>query len=686
MPSKPSTNRLAKETSPYLRQHEENPVDWYPWGAEAFEKAKSEGKPVLLSIGYSACHWCHVMAHESFENEGIAALMNEHYVNIKVDREERPDLDQIYQTVVQFFIKRAGGWPLTVFMTPEKVPFYGGTYFPPEDRHGLPGFPKILKAIAETYVQKPEEIEKTVLDVQKAIRQLREHQANQTKKTVDTELLKKSVDALCGNFDATHGGFGKAPKFPGVPALHLLLRHYHQSGEKKILEMVSYSLGRMAWGGIYDQLGGGFHRYSVDEKWLVPHFEKMLYDNAQLASLYFTVCQATGDDFYKTIGVEILDYVLREMSDEAGGFYSAQDADSEGGEGRFYLWTPSEVKEILDVAEGALFCRYYNISEEGNFEGKNILNITQPLDRLAEEMRLSPEVALKHLRSAKQKLLEARASRPKPFRDEKVITSWNSLMISAFIAGYRVTRNPIYLAAAEKGAAFILNQLYPSGQLLHTFKEGVAKLEAYLDDYSFFAIALLDLYETTGSAEYLNEAHTLAKTLEDQFLDAAQGGFYYTSSEHEALIDRVKAAYDQSIPSGNALAVELFLKLFYLTGTQSYFDIAEKTLQAFSPDMEASPFGAGNLIAAADLYLRSPKEIHLVGDPKAPETEDLLAKLDSLYLPNKILTLNTGRSAGDFKQETWKQVDGKPTVYLCEGFTCSQPLTAWTEIQKALRP
>jgi len=684
MPLHPRTNRLITETSPYLLQHAENPVDWYPWGDAAFEKAKAENKPVLLSIGYSACHWCHVMAHESFEDEAIAALMNEHFVNIKVDREERPDLDQIYQTVVQFFIKRAGGWPLTVFMTPEKIPFYGGTYFPPEDRHRLPGFPKILQSIAGTYRQKPEEIAKTVQDVERAIRQLREVQASQTSSAVDPDLLMKSADALCENFDHTHGGFGSAPKFPGVPALHLLLRYYQQSGDKDYLDRVCFTLGKMAWGGIYDQLGGGFHRYSVDEKWRVPHFEKMLYDNAQLASLYFAACQATGEAFYKTVGIEILDYVLREMTDPEGGFYSAEDADSEGGEGLYYLWTPLEVQALLEKTDAALFCSYYNMTETGNFEGKNILHLTRPLDDLAKALEMPLEEALQGIRSAKEKLLQARGRRPKPLRDDKIIVSWSSLMISAFVSGYQVTRNPAYLATAEKGAAFIRSQLYYSGRLLHTFKDGVGKLEAYLDDYSFFIMALLSLYEATGTPQYLSDARSLAAVLSAQFLDKERGGFYYTSDAHEVLIDRVKPAYDQSIPSGNALAAELFLRLFYLTGERSYFEIGEQTLQRFGGEMAASPFGTGNLIAAADFYLRPPKEIHLIGDPDAPETEVLLSKLYSLYLPNSIIVLNHVQRADAFNQGEWLRVDGKPTVYLCEQFTCSPALTAWNEIRAAL--
>ncbi|MBN4054579.1 thioredoxin domain-containing protein [Nitrospira defluvii] len=681
-PNKP-TNRLIHETSPYLLQHANNPVDWFPWGKEAFKKAKKENKPVLLSVGYSACHWCHVMAHESFEDEAIARIMNDHFINIKVDREERPDLDQIYQLAVQFFIKRAGGWPLTIFMTPEKVPFYGGTYFPPEDRHNLPGFPKVLKSLAEAYRDKPDGITAAVEDVRKAFEKLRKNQERRPTKAVDPELLKKSVEIFVQSFDTKYGGFGGAPKFPSVPALDLFLRYYHQSQEKQYLERVRYSLGQMARGGVYDQLGGGFHRYSVDAAWQVPHFEKMLYDNAQLATLYFSTFQATGEDFYKVIGIEILNYVLREMCDSEGGFYSAQDADIEGGEGLSYLWTPEEIKELLGEADASFFCRHYKVTEAGNFEGRNILHLTKPLDCLAREMGMSEESALETIRVSKEKLLQARDKRPKPFRDEKIITSWSSLMISAFVAGYQVTRNSVYLDAAKKGVDFIFSHLTVSGRLLHTCKDGIGKLTAYLDDYSFFIRALLDLYEASANTHYLGEALTFSDVLLEQFRDEAKGGFYFTPVDHEVLIDRSKPCYDQSIPSGNAVAAQNFQTLFYLTGEQRYFEEAKKALESFTTEMEAQPFGTGNLIAAASFYLLRPKEIHVVGDRKQPETEALLSEIYKLYLPNKVLSFNEeGRPNG--MDGEWKMLDGKPTVYICEHFSCSRPLTVLDEIRASL--
>ncbi|HEY5599447.1 MAG TPA: thioredoxin domain-containing protein, partial [Candidatus Manganitrophaceae bacterium] len=421
MEKKPRANRLIHETSPYLLQHAYNPVDWRPWGQEAFEEAKKENKPVLLSIGYSACHWCHVMEKESFEDEEIARIMNENYVNIKVDREERPDLDQIYQNAVQLFIRRGGGWPLTMFLTPDKVPFYGGTYFPPEDRYGLPGFPKILEILAGTYREKPEEIQKTVQDVQNALGRMSGVGALPAKKEIHPQLLELAAESLSRIFDTTHGGFGGAPKFPAVSSLVLFLRYWRQSGEETYRTMATLALGKMAWGGIYDQLGGGFHRYSTDERWLVPHFEKMLYDNAQLARLYFWTSQATGQDFYREIGEETLEYVIREMTDPEGGFYSTQDADSEGREGKFFVWTPREIKAVLGEEDGALFCRYYGVTNAGNFEGENILHIAQPIDLLAKETGARKEDLSRLLKEAKQKLFLEREKRVKPFRDEKIL-------------------------------------------------------------------------------------------------------------------------------------------------------------------------------------------------------------------------------------------------------------------------
>jgi uncharacterized protein YyaL (SSP411 family) len=682
------TNRLIHETSPYLLQHAHNPVDWHPWGHEALEKAKKENKPILLSIGYSACHWCHVMEQESFEDEETARLMNENFVNIKVDREERPDLDQIYQNAVQLFIRRGGGWPLTMFLTPERVPFYGGTYFPPEERYGLPAFSKLLEIVANTFREKQDEIQKTAEQVRTALGEMSGGKAAPAKREVDPHLLQGAAESLGRIFDTKHGGFGGAPKFPSTPALDLFLRYYQQSGEETYLTMVTYTLGKMAWGGIYDQLGGGFHRYATDDHWLVPHFEKMLYDNSQLARLYFATYQATGQAFYKKIGEEILEYVIREMTDPLGGFYSTQDADSEGVEGKFFVWTPQEIKSILDEEVGGLVCRHYGVTEAGHFEGKNILHIRQPIDNLAKEMGKTTEELEQIVGEAKKKLFLAREKRVKPFRDEKVLTSWNGLMIGAFVNGYNVTRNERYLAVAQKAADFLWTHLYKEGRLLRTYKERVAKLNGYLDDYAFVIDALLDLYEATSEMTYLDRAKQLTNRLIDQFWDEDQGGFFFTSRDHESLIARYKSPVDQSIPSGNAVAAQSLLRLFYITTEPAYYDKAEKTLRFFSESMEENVFATGNMIAVADFYLRKPKEIVVIGNPKAPETERLVADIQRLYLPNKILfRIDPDQPEGTPLPDPVKgkkMLNGKPTVYICHNFTCSQPLTEWEAIREEL--
>jgi uncharacterized protein len=684
----PHTNRLIHETSPYLLQHAHNPVDWYAWGEEAFEKAKKENKPVLLSIGYSACHWCHVMEHESFEDEEIARLMNENYVSIKVDREERPDLDQIYQNAVQLFIRRGGGWPLTMFLTPDKVPYYGGTYFPPEDRYGLPGFAKILQILANVYQEKPEDVAKTVEEVQKALGEMSGSRTAPVKKEVDPHLPENAAESLGRIFDTAHGGFGGAPKFPSTPALALFLREYDRSKDENYLKMVTFTLGKMAWGGIYDQLGGGFHRYSTDDHWLVPHFEKMLYDNSQLARLYFWTYQATGQDFYRQIGEEILEYVLREMTDSEGGFYSTQDADSESHEGKFFVWTPEEIKAVVGEEAGELVCRFYKVTETGNFEGKNILWVAQPGDAVAKTAGKTAEEVNALLKEAKRKLFLEREKRVKPFRDEKILTSWNGLMIGALVEGWNVTRNPRYLSAAKNAVEFILTRLYKEGRLLRTFKDGIGKLNAYLDDYALFIDALLDLYEATSDPKYLDQAKTLTTRLIDQFWDDANGGFFFTSRDHESLIARYKPSADQSIPSGNAVAAQALLRLFYFTGDRSYFERGEETLRCFSEGMEDNVFATGNLIAAADFYLRRPKEIVVIGKPNVAETEMLLLQIHRLYLPNKVLFIaDPDRADTALLPEAARDkraIDGKPTVYVCQNFTCSKPLTEWKSIQTLL--
>jgi len=684
MSRKSSSNRLANESSPYLLQHAENPVDWYPWGDEAFAEALRLKKPILLSIGYSACHWCHVMAHESFENEDIAGIMNTHFINIKVDREERPDLDQIYQNAVQLFIRRGGGWPLTMFLTPEKMPFYGGTYFPPKDRYQLPGFPKVLQAMSEAYRERPDDISRTVQDVQKALHRSGKKKSLSVKKELNPDLLKDAIEKLQSVFDADFGGFGAAPKFPGTPSLDLFLRYFHHSGDDSILKKVTFTLRQMAQGGVYDQLGGGFHRYSVDAQWQVPHFEKMLYDNAQLARLYFRTFQASGERFFQDIGIEILEYVLREMTDSEGGFYSAQDADSEGTEGTYFIWRPREVHSILGTDSGTVFCSYYNITDTGNFEGQNIPHLTRSIEVLAEELGRPVDEIINIIQTSKAKLLQYRENRIKPERDDKILTNWNSLMIGAFVTGYQVSGEIRFLSAAEKAAGFILSHLYQNSRLLHTYKDGIAKLNAYLDDVAYFLDALIDLYEVSGKQHYLSQAKSFADILISKFWDHEAGAFYFTSNDHEKLIDRTQPVYDQSVPSGNAIAAQALQRLFCLSGEKTYQERAESILIAFGSEMKGNCFGTGNMIAAADLFLRTAKEIHIIGDLNTKKTKTLLAKINQLYLPNKVLSFGgEGLSA----KPSWRdqnRIAGKTSVSICQNFTCSSPLTEWKEIRDKL--
>ena len=643
------TNRLATETSPYLLQHAHNPVDWYPWGAEAFTKAQAEDKPILLSVGYSACHWCHVMAHESFENEHIAALMNKLFVNIKVDREERPDVDEIYMNAVQMLTGR-GGWPMTVFLTPDGKPFYGGTYFPPEDRHNIPAFPRVLAGIAQAYREKPADVTQSTTEILSRLEQLARREP--TTRPLDVSALEKAVEGLAQHYDETHGGIGQAPKFPNTSVFALFLRYADATGTQRYLDMTIHTLRKMAQGGMYDHLGGGFHRYSVDERWLVPHFEKMLYDNALLARLYLEGYQASGDFFFRQVVEDILAYVEREMVSPEGGFYSTQDADSEGVEGKFFVWGQDEVMQILGDEAGEIFCRYYDVTDVGNFERKNILHPTLELDQLARLFRREVDDVRQLIGQAKDTLFAVREQRAKPDRDEKILTSWNGLMISAFAEAYKVLGNPDYLEVARRGIRFIQTALSREGRLLRSYKDGQAKFNAYLDDYACFSAALLDVYEATFEPEYLDGAVALTDVLLDRFWDAQEGGFFFTSSDHEALISRSKSAFDGSVPSGNSVAASVLLRLYYATEQQDYLTKAETIFRLFYDALEQNPFGFSNMLCGLDLYLCRPKEIVLLGDPVAPETTALLRNIHRKFIPNKdalVFRSCTGRHSRVFR-------------------------------------
>ena len=678
------TNRLIHEISPYLLQHAHNPVDWYPWGDDAFEKAKRENKPILLSIGYSACHWCHVMERESFEDEKIAALMNELFVSIKVDREERPDLDEIYMNAVQMLTGR-GGWPMTVFLTPDGKPFYGGTYFPPDDRQGMPGFPRILSGVAQAYRERPQEIDKNVGQILTALERMA--QSQETQRQLSQETFAEGADQIARAYDAENGGLGQAPKFPNVGVYELFLRHYRHSGNQRFLEMVSHTLTKMAEGGIYDHLGGGFHRYSVDAKWLVPHFEKMLYDNAQLVRIYAQLYCLSGNPPFKRVVEETVDYLLREMLHPEGGFYSTQDADSEGEEGKFFVWTPDEISRILGDDASAIFCRVYDVTEYGNFEEENILHPILTVDQASKLFKQDSSAIEALLAEAKKKLFAVREKRVKPFRDEKIITAWNGLTLSGLAEAIKIATRPAYIEAANRTVDFIFAKMFRDGHLLHTYKDGTAKHLGYLDDYAFLAIGLLDLYETNFDPAHLARAVQLANIMLHEFWDDTSGGFFYTGKSHEQLISRAKPAFDGSIPSGNAMATQLLLRLYYLTGAEDCLKRAEKVLRSYYDAMASQPFGFAHMLCALDLYLNKPKDIVVVGKREDLATRDLIEKIHSFYLPNKTLQL-VGPDQPLEKisplLEGKKQVDGKATVYVCQNFTCSAPVTDWVALKPLL--
>jgi uncharacterized protein len=678
------SNRLIHETSPYLLQHAHNPVDWFPWGEEAFKKAQAEDKPILLSIGYSACHWCHVMEHESFENEQIAALMNQLFVNIKVDREERPDLDEIYMSAVQMLTGR-GGWPMTMFLTPDRKPFYGGTYFPPEDRGGVPGFPRILRAVHQAYRERPADVAKSVGEIHNALQRMSETQASQ--KEFSLAIISEAAASIARAYDADHGGLGQAPKFPNAGVYELFLRHYHGSKEQRYFDMVMHTLTKMADGGIYDHLGGGFHRYSVDPKWLMPHFEKMLYDNAQLLRIYAQAFTLTGDPLFKTVVTETADYLVREMLQVEGGFYSTQDADSEGEEGRFFVWTPDEIDRIIGAEAGEIFSRIYDVTEPGNFEGKNILHRTLTIEQASKYFRRDQLEIAVIVTQAKQKLFNEREKRVKPFRDEKVITAWNGLTLSGLAGALKIDPRADYLEAAQRTLEFFFSKLFRDGFLLHTYKDGVAKLLGYLDDYAFLAVGLLDMYEVTFDRSLLERAILLCDIMVNEFWDEQDSGFFYTGKSHEQLISRSKPIFDASIPSGNAMATQLLLRLHHLTGRDDYRERAEKTLRAYYEAMERQPFGFAHLLCAMDFYLRKPKEILIVGERKDVAVQELLQSIYHRYLPNLTIQLagvdDSLESVAPLLQGK-TQIDGKPTAYVCHNYTCSAPVTSRTELEPLL--
>ncbi|MGD2178543.1 MAG: thioredoxin domain-containing protein [Anaerolineae bacterium] len=662
-------NRLVDETSPYLLQHAHNPVEWYPWGEGALQKANAEDKPIFLSIGYSACHWCHVMERESFEDEATAEILNEHFVSVKVDREERPDLDRIYMSAVQA-LTGSGGWPMSVFLTPDGKPFYGGTYFPPAPRFGMPSFRQVLRTVADAWENRRGELLEGSERVVRSIE--RQTAADVSDQTLRRATLARAFQNLRRDFDEVHGGWGGAPKFPQPMVLEFLLRHHHATGEGEVLRIVTRTLEAMARGGMYDQLGGGFHRYSVDDHWLVPHFEKMLYDNSQLARVYLHAWQVTGDEFFRTMVEEILDYVVREMTDPAGGFYSTQDADSEGEEGKFFVWTREEIREILGDQANE-FMAAYGVTEGGNFEGKSILEFLGDLDQ-------RPALA-----DARRKLLEAREKRVDPGRDDKVLTAWNGLMLAAFAEAARVLDRDDYREVARRNADFLLRELrLENGRLLRTWRRrpeladgaGEAKLNGYLEDSAYLVEGLLELYQTTFESRWFVGAQELAEAMIADFR-ASAGGFFDTSDDHETLIIRPRDLQDNATPSGNAMAIAVLVKLAGFTGDARYLDVAHQALAQMQSMMARYPLGFGQWLQALSYTLSEPREIAIIGDREGADTQGLLGVVRSGYRPFQVLALGApgNRTPAVPLLRDRGLVDGQAAAYVCRNLTCQAPVT-----------
>ncbi len=671
------SNRLALETSPYLLQHKDNAVDWYPWGPEALTRARAEQKPIFLSIGYSACHWCHVMEHESFENPEIGAFLNARFISIKVDREERPDLDQIYMNAVQI-MTRHGGWPMSVFLTPDLQPFYGGTYWPPYPRMGMPGFLQVLQAIDDLWRTRREDAVAQAEQLTQYLQQadLAEAEAS----PIDERLLQAALVRLQRDFDTVHGGFGFKPKFPHSMALQFMLRMWRRTGRDGLLQMVRLNLDKMACGGIYDHLGGGFARYSVDERWLVPHFEKMLYDNGLLAGVYLDAFQATGNVAYGRVTRETLGYVLNYLTDAGGGFHSTEDADSEGEEGKFYVWTPTEVQQVLGRERGERFCYVYDVTDAGNFEGHNILNLPKTIEQCAQLKGWPLDEFQAELAESRRQLLEVRDRRVRPGKDDKVLLSWNALMIDPLARAAGVFGEPRYLEAATRAADFILQEMTrPDGRLLHSWRNGQAKLDAYLDDYTFFIQALITLYEAQFDERWIDQAVRLADLVLAHFADPQAAGFFFTADDHERLIARNKDFVESSVPSGNALAATALLRLGKLCGRGDYLQAAHRVVEAASGLLERAASGMGQMLSAADMLLGPLPEIAIVGDHRQGDTAAAITDLRRRYLPNLVLACRRPGETGSSPHlaplfEGRTRTVEEPTVHVCEGFACQAPV------------
>jgi uncharacterized protein YyaL (SSP411 family) len=674
------TNRLIHARSPYLLQHARNPVDWYEWGDEALQRARDEDRPILVSIGYSACHWCHVMERESFEAPAIAALMNERFVCIKVDREERPDLDDLYMTAAQM-LAGSGGWPLNVFLTPDLQPFYAGTYFPPDDRWGRPGFPSVLQGVAQAYRDQREQIEAAAASLTDA---LARHSADGEPGVLSPRLIDAAVADLKRSFDERWGGWGAAPKFPSAATIQLLLRHHRRTGDDQALRMATVTLDRMAAGGMYDQLGGGFHRYSVDERWLVPHFEKMLYDNALLVPAYLDGYRVTGNEEYARIARETLDYLLRDMQDAGGGFHAATDADSEGEEGRYFVWDLSELIGVLGAEDAELFAACYGVTAAGNFEGRNILHVPAPLAEVAGRRGTDAAELRTRLDRMRATLLAERQKRVAPGKDDKVLADWTGLAISALALGFQTLGDARYRDAAERAARFVLTGMRRDGRLLHAYREGHAYLDAFLDDHAFVLQGLIGLYGATFDAEWVDAAREIADAMLAGFWDAEAGGLYFTVGERPDLIARPKKTFDGATPSGNAVAARALLLLGRLTGEATYAMRGEETLRALAGQAGKTPRAFPAFLCAVDAAMTTPTEVVVAGEVEAPATQALIATARAGFAPDRLVLAVDPSGRVLPPMEGKGPVNGKPAAYVCDAGGCRPPVTTAEELAALL--
>lgn len=687
-------NRLINEKSPYLLQHAYNPVDWYPWSEEAFEKARIEDKPIFLSIGYSTCHWCHVMEKESFEDEEVAQLMNDAFVSIKVDREERPDIDGIYMSVCQM-ITGGGGWPLTIVMTYDKKPFFTGTYFPKYNRFNRIGMMELVPRLKEIWLNKRDEVLKSADEISLSLKNIN---SGPSITEIDESILDKAFSDLNKRYDASDGGFGTAPKFPSPHNLMFLLRYWKRSKNIDALKIVENTLTKMRLGGIYDHIGFGFARYSTDKHWLVPHFEKMLYDQAMLIMAYTETYQVTKNEFYRKTAEEIIEYVLRDMTHPEGGFYSAEDADSEGEEGKFYLWNADELRNVLDKEEYDLALQIFNISENGNWvdeskgimNGTNILHLKFTYEQLASKLNLDLIELMKKIENIRNKLFTYREKRIHPYKDDKILTDWNGLMISALAKSYQAFNSEKYLFAAEKAYEFIKRLLTKSdGTLFHRYREGESGLPAHIDDYAFIINSLIDLYEATFKSEYLNRALELNEILIKEFWDETNGGFYFTSEKSEKLITRQKEIYDGAIPSGNSCELLNLLRLFKLTGKIEFSDYAEKLINYFSYSISRSPSIFTQFLSGLDFYYGPTTEIVIASDELNEQIVPALEIIRNNFNPNKVVVFNPANAGPDLSKnisslDDMKPIQGKATFYVCKNFVCNQPVTDIESLTKLL--